>query len=508
MLKRQIIVTMFIICGISLHAQTYMRPSISRVLVDPATNYVQIYYTGTDHPDVTHYKISQWMITGNNPIASGVPIESSSTPHTGAAGYYWTDYIEQVENEPVGFTVGAYNSSDEPINQSYPPDSTIHLAVTYDSCSASVSLRWNDYNAWRGNIRQYEIVGSNADGSYSVLAIIHEGTTDTIITGLQANNQYLFYIEARKNSTSPDDFVTSNGVRFSTPHARYPEFIYADFGTVDSDNNPHLRFTIDPLSELSRYNLSRAENPAGPYNIIDSINLAGSVFDYTDASADASTGPYYYTLTAINFCDQAIATSENIAGTIYLTDQAGGNLVNLEWTPYYEWPSGIAVYDIERNLSDEGYQLLNETHFTSFTDNSFPDLAGQQVSSEVCYRITARENPGGTHSVSPAASTSNILCVHLPTHVRFDYNAFVPDLDGFESFGPTMDFLPGYFNFKIFNRAGTKVFESTDPENPNWDGHYNHGSIVPEGIYRYQLEYEDETGNRVVINGKVSVVRQ
>jgi hypothetical protein len=490
-----------------IHAQTYTLPEIIRVLVDPVTNNVHVYYTGTDHPDVTHYKISQWVLSGN-PFPSGVPIESSRTNHTGAADYHWTDYIEEVVSEPVGFTIGAYNSIDEPINQSYPPDSTIYLEADYDSCSASVSLRWNDYNAWRGNILEYEINGSNTDGSFIVLTRVNEGTNQLVITGLQAYNQYLFFIIARENRLFSDAYVTSNGVRFSTPHAYYPEFIHADFGTVDEGNRPYMNFSVDSLSELLKYRVYRSENETGPFAVIDSVTPVGDRIEYTDETVDASVRPYYYSLSAVNFCNAEITASENIAGTVFLSVQRTGTTVNLTWTPYYEWPAGVSTYGVERRLSEGTFEPLGQTNSTTFTDNSIFNLSGQDVQSEVCYRITAHEAPGDQHSPESASSVSNSVCIRLPMNVRFEYDAIVPGLDGFSEFGPTMDFLPRYYNFKIFNRTGTRVFESTDPNNPAWDGRYENGDLAQEGVYRFQLEYDNENGERMILNGKVSVVSQ
>jgi hypothetical protein len=507
---RIVIILLLLFFDKILFSQAYLRADIIRVLMDPETNYVHIYFTGTDNPAVTHYKISQWRFTGNNPFTTGVPIESSSTPHTGATEYHWSGFIEEALNEPVGFTVGAYNSDDEPLPPPpyLPPDSTIHLSASYDPCQASVSLHWNDYNAWRGNIQEYEITGTNGDGTFNILARLPEGITDTNITGLQSNNQYLFFIVARPNPLFANEYVSSNGVRLSTLHAYYPEFIHADYGTVDERNNPYLHFTIDSLSELNEYKLLRSGSPSGVYTEIDSFNTTGNTIDYTDEEADASAAPYYYKLNAVNFCQTEIVSSENIAGTILLSSQVSGTTINLQWTNYYQWTSGVSGYDIERNTSGEGYQFLNETHLTSYTDNAFDGLVGQQFNSEVCYRITAKENPGGMHSPIPASSNSNVICINLPMHIRFEFNAFVPGLNGFSTFGPTMDFLPRTFSFKIFNRSGTMVFESNDPYNPRWDGRYQNGDFVPEGVYRYQLEYEDETGGRSVLTGKVSVARQ
>jgi hypothetical protein len=508
MFNKHVSILFLLLTAAYVNAQTYTNPSISRVLVDPQTNYVHIYFTGTNHPDVDYYKISQWMITGNNPVSSGVPIESSITDHTGASSYHWTGYVEEVVSEPVGFTVGAYNHLGEPVNQSYPPDSTIHVTAEYNSCAASVHLRWNDYNKWRGNILQYQIIGSNTEGTFNVLATVHEGTNDTVITGLQASTEYLFYISAIRKNLDTDNIVTSNGVRFSVVHAYYPEFIHADFGTVGDGNHPDLQFTIDSLSELSHYRLYRSESPTGSFSLIDSMFTDDKTLLYTDNGADASDRPFYYKLSTINECGQPIQTSENLAGTVFLSGTASGNSVNLQWTAYHDWPAGVAVYDIQRSLSGGDYELLNETHLTAFSDNSFNNLAGQQISSEVCYQVTARENPGGEHSITPASSSSNTICIYLPMHIRFEYNAFAPGVTGFSIFGPTMDFLPAYFDFKIFNRTGNRVFESKDPANPNWDGKIEHGDYAPEGVYRYQLEYRDESGKLEVINGKVSVVRE
>ena len=79
---------------------------------------------------------------------------------------------------------------------------------------------------------------------------------------------------------------------------------------------------------------------------------------------------------------------------------------------------------------------------------------------------------------------------------------------GFASFGPTMEFLPSKFDFKIYNRTGTVVFHSDDPNHPRWDGQLPGGGYAPEGVYRYQLKYEDESGRTSYLNGNVTVVSQ
>ena len=491
-----------------LPGQVYQDPEITRVLVNPETNRVHIYFTGTDHPEVSHYKISQWQITGNNPGASGIPIELSRTEHDGSTEYHRELDIPEVENEPVGFTVGAFDASDEVLLESYPPDSTIHLSVGYDSCEASARLHWNDYNAWRGHILEYEIQGQNDNGTYNVLMQLPEEITDTILYGLQANNMYHFFIIARLNRLFPDAYVTSNGVYFDTPHSFYPEFIHADFGTVSESNSPYIHFTIDPRSELDTFRILRSENPVDQFEIIDHINPMNNILEYTDEEADGSERPYYYKAVAMNYCQQAIGTSENVAGTIYLEARTEGVTVDLNWTDYFTWNTGVERFDIERRFPDEDFQIIRSSLNLAFEDESLNDLINQQTSNEVEYRITAHELAGDPNSLQPGMSSSNIVRIYLPTNVRFEYNAFVPGMENFDRFGPTLDFLPAKAHFTIFNRWGNIVFETSDIYFLFWDGVLEGGSYAPEGVYRYQFEYRDESENWSVINGDVTVVRQ
>lgn len=491
-----------------IQGQVYENPDITRVLVDPESNLVHLYFTGTDHPDVSHYKISQWRITGNNPISSGVPLESSRTDHTGQASYSLELDIPEVLNEPVGFTVGAFNIADEVLLESYPPDSTIHLSAVYDSCEASVWLQWNDYNAWRGHILEYEIRGTNSDGSYNILVTLPEETTETTIHNLQANNDYHFNAVAFLNRSDTEAYVTSNGVKFNTPHSFYPEFIHADYGTVSESNAPYVQFTVDSRSELDTFQLLRAEDPLGQYDLIEILNPDNNIVEYTDEEADASVQPYYYKIVAINYCHEPVITSENIAGTIYLEAQLNDYVANLQWTDYFSWNTGVNRFDIERGFPNEDFQIIGSTSTLTFADQSLGNMMNQGGSSEVCYRITATENPGDPNSSGQASSISNVVCINLPINIQFNYNAFVPGLEGFNRFGPTIDFLPTEASFKIYNRWGNLVFESHDIYNLEWDGQIQGNGYAPEGVYRYQFEYKNEQGNQSVIHGSVTVVRQ
>lgn len=470
-------------------------PVLTKVRIDPITQMIHIYWNASPTPGVTHYEVSEWEYTGENPFPSGNPIGTTTDLH-------FSFYDPDIQKFPLGFLVKAY--IDEIDSENSNIDSTIHLSARYDSCAASVHLIWNDYNSWRGQQR-FEIWGYVGDDDYQNFLAVPEGITDTVITGIQANNTYHFYVIVKKNTDDPDDYSTSNRIDFETPHSFYPEYIYANYGTVNESDNPEILFTIDPRSELSTYTLWRSESPDSFTDSIMVFNTNETSINFTD-NVNAGERPYYYQLRAVNYCNQVSTISENIAGTIFLQTQLEGYDANINWTEYRDWTGGVQSYLVERRFYNKEFELLFTTNGTQFTDVSLADMVNSENYGEVCYRITALEDIGNNYSSSLSQSISNISCVSLDLGVRFEFDAFIPGGTDNSTFGPHMDFIPKWFHFKIFNRWGNVVYSSKDPFNSRWDGRENN-SYVPEGVYRYQLEYENETGSTRVIHGNVTVVR-
>ena len=498
LLKKNILLFLGLVFAISGFAQvTPDPPQITKVRIDPATQIIHIYWTASPTPGVTHYEVSKWEYTGDNPFPSGNPIGTTTSLQF---SYYDPEALEH----PLGFLVKAY--IDDVDSESSNIDSTIHLSAVYDSCSASVRFGWNDYNSWRGQIQRYEIWGYVGANDYQVYLALPEGINDTIVSGILANNTYHFYILARSYSSDPDDYITSNRIDFDTPHSFYPEYIYANFGTVNENNNPELLFTIDPRSEIINYSLWRSITPVIFTDSVTSFNTREHTISFTD-DVDAGSSPYYYQLRAINYCDQVSTISENIAGTILLNTQLNGYAVNLTWTAYHDWTGGVDNYTIERRFYEGDFEVFSQTNSTQLIDNSLDGLINTGNYGEVCYRIVAQESPGNPYGIPLSHSVSNIQCISLSLGIRFEFDAFIPESSENSSFGPEMDFIPKRFDFKIFNRWGNLVFHTQEPQNSRWDGRFNN-TLVPEGVYRYQLEYENETGKMSVVHGNVTVIRQ
>lgn len=89
------------------------------------------------------------------------------------------------------------------------------------------------------------------------------------------------------------------------------------------------------------------------------------------------------------------------------------------------------------------------------------------------------------------------------------YNVFTPTpVDGFNDFFDIKIKGETAYDLVIYNRWGTKVFESTDAKY-DWNGtNMNDGSECPEGTYFYVFKYELLNGKKETVNGTVTLIRE
>jgi gliding motility-associated-like protein len=485
-MKRILIISFLWLAQLYAGAQVIDPPRLIRVTIDTTTQNVDLYWTPSATVGVVYYAVIRWIsnITGGH--------EEGQVHVPGNMQYSYYEF--RTLTEPVGFLVTANFDGDNASLFSN-IDSTVYLSSTFDSCTATIHLNWNDYNTWRGNIFSYKLYESVNGAPFHLNKTMAEGTNQTIVA-ISAYNNYRYFVLTTKNNNTDSSY--SNIVKLNTRMAAIPATIDADYGTV-VNNQPFVNFSVDPASELTNYILLRSNSPSGTFDSIASINTTSKSIEYTDP-VDASLQPYYYRLKVLNYCNQVARISENTAATILLKLNSSGTSMSLNWTAYENWPGGVASYRVERASNGGAYEEISSINNLSYLDNSMTGQVGKNISSEVCYRIVAKEESGKQMS-----STSNEICTGLPVNVRFEFNAFIPGSADNKTFGPKLDFIPKDFSFKIYNRWGSKVFESTDPLNPDWDGYYS-GSKVPEGVYRYQLEYKHENGKNEILHGDVTVV--
>ena len=84
-------------------------------------------------------------------------------------------------------------------------------------------------------------------------------------------------------------------------------------------------------------------------------------------------------------------------------------------------------------------------------------------------------------------------------------NAFTPGRFGANSVIRVMGFGITHMDFRIYNRWGRLVFQSTDP-NIGWDGYYQ-GQLQPMDVYAYTLQADFSNGKHVTKKGDITLIR-
>lgn len=167
-------------------------------------------------------------------------------------------------------------------------------------------------------------------------------------------------------------------------------------------------------------------------------------------------------------------------------------LDNVSWTNPNDFCADDVVsyelfYTPILNGEYESLGLINSAENTSYIFNEFMEsnsIAG-------CFYIVAMDSllpgPGGLLNQN-ISEPSNIVCVdNCP--IYFLPNTFSPNQDGSNDlFHPFPYKFVEDVDFKIFNRWGNLVFETTDPD-IGWDGTYTKtGEVCADGVYYYTIQ--------------------
>lgn len=475
-------------------------PEIVKVSVDAVTGKAQIYWLSNNDPFTEKYRVNKVnrISTNGNPQFDKL-YDSEVSYGQDRMSYSYAD--PDVSNHSIGLTVRAIRPGDEEslVNQI---DSTIYLEGYFDACQASVFLNWNEYNSWRGEIERYGVYTSINDGDWQLNKELEDGNTSAVLNGLEENTNYDILIAAIRDNANRDS-STSNKINLLTTMKVLPDYIFANYTTAKNEGQ-ELSFSIDPLGDMDAYNLYRSDEEQGEYELIQTFSDASTTITYFDPAPFLS-GPYYYKLEGINFCDNPLVFSDNIASTVVLNGAINNKEVTLAWNAYQNYKMQGARYSVERRYGELPYETIAELTDLAYIDYPLNTTSEEVFSSRVTYRITAMAGVVNSYGVN-AAGFSNEKSFELPAAVLFEYNAFVPggDENGNERFGPTMDFIPDDFLFRIFNQNGYLIFETKNADFPYWYGKIN-GKFASEGVYAYVVTYKGADGKKQLLSGNVSV---
>ncbi len=119
-------------------------------------------------------------------------------------------------------------------------------------------------------------------------------------------------------------------------------------------------------------------------------------------------------------------------------------------------------------------------------------------SATTLYTLTATDQSGCEAQAEVLVSVIQLRSVFVP-------NIFTPNNDGNNDELLVIGSDIAQLNFSIFDRWGSKVFQTNDP-NTGWDGTYN-GNNAQTGVYAYTLQVTFNDGKEQFFKGNVTLVR-
>ncbi len=186
---------------------------------------------------------------------------------------------------------------------------------------------------------------------------------------------------------------------------------------------------------------------------------------------------------------------------IVFAQETGPLTVDINWDLPQADPIELAEWDL-RFFDLSGSRLI----FASNEETSFVHDVSEVNVREVCYElITEVRLPAVLRRPEARFLWRSAPGCALRTPRVFIPTGYVPE--GFTiGFRPRLSLIEGLsYEFKIFDRWGTQIFETTDPFE-NWDGRYK-GKSVPPGNYLAAIRLEEAGSPPVKVDGIFTLVR-
>ncbi len=362
----------------------------------------------------------------------------------------------------------------------------------YDLCSETISLNWEEYIHATDPFDKYEIWSSKSGNPFIYIDEVSPTQLFYNHESVDNNTDYIYFIKAVFGDL---EFTSTSCTKsIKTGNFIKPQWIYlANADVLHTDNNNiELTLDVDLAPDSCTWEILRSE--AGgyvktPLTTITRSEITTPTYTYLDATADGSTGFYFYSVNVYDSCGDP-AFQSNTIKTIFLEyEQFPEDKIRLKWNAFEGWDGDIERYDVFRIIGDQATEILIGSTFgiTEYTDNLTSDEASENKFS---YWVQASEKEINTYDYKEK-SNSNIIRFFKETNFYFP-NAFRPNGNNIENntFKPvTVGFGGSNYLLQIYNRWGQLIFESKD-YTKGWDGRYK-GEVSQQGTYVYKLIYTD-----------------
>ncbi len=458
-----------------------LSPVLDMVTVDPQDGFATLRWILSSSPDVAGYVI----YTLNSGTASA--IDTVRSP-------YETVYIHTLSlarYKSVTYVVAAIDSA---LNISLLSNSlsTIYLTAVNDSCNSRITMLWTQYDNALHPADSYEVRVAIASGS----AVLHEtipvSETSYNFIDYDPGTNYCFHITASDDGSG---LSSSNRVCVTTGSEVAPAWVNADAVAVTGREMIFIG-SYDQATSFSRFVVQQYSPATSSWENIISASGSGGIVIFSAVGADTAS-VRLYRITALNNCDVPVVSSGSVRNMV-LTSAVTGTRIDLKWNN--PLPDGETLFTVWRETGQGWEEVATHLSDTIWTDD-YSLFAADVSASEVAYQITAvaTDAPEGA-----PLHRSSVTTIEVTENI-FVPNAFTPGR-GIENatFRPEFSFLPVKYEFRIYTRSGSMLFQTSDYAT-GWDGLHN-GTMMPSGVYLWSLKLTTPSGGTEVRTGTVTIL--
>lgn len=467
-------------------------PSLNPVLVVSVVDNksVDIRWRRNASPEVVGYIIYKLTNSGLVPIAN---VPSRDTIH----------YVDATATPSVKIETYQVLAVDACGNTSLfdQNHNTILMKATQSKCDQSITLKWNIYKNAATALAKHEIwVGENGRNPSLVASV---GAADTIYTLRNVTDRIRYNIFVKAVQSISGISSRSSDTTILADIIQPVSVLLLKNASVTDKKQIEIVWRWNRNAKIDSVRILRGDKDSGYVEIkkFKAPTILDDEAFFVDTSANPSLHSYFYKVETKDQC--GVKRLSNFAMTPFLSGKGAAKRRNLLNWNRLEVPIGQAIgYQIYRIINGVSTAVGLPTDTSIF---DFPDVVGTDEPL-VCYKLGANFRyrlPDG--SDEEGTSFSNTICIDQFSTIWVP-NAFAPEGKNLE-FRPVFTYVETIQTYKmeIFDRWGSKIFESTDPI-VGWDGRRG-SSPLPQGPYTFLINAKQVNGHTFSERGIVMLLR-
>jgi PKD repeat protein len=238
---------------------------------------------------------------------------------------------------------------------------TAHSTINVESQrqGTGILVNWNPYGGC--GVNSYRIYRTRADGgqpSWQYLTDVPPSTLNYLDTTFDCPYSYAYRITATDLCGNP--YISNSDTDITVPENIYENQVVDMVRSTVVDNQTVLTEWLPPVvhpEAVVQYDLFRSTDNIH-FSFLTSISPAQT--DYLDNNVDVQSQHYYYKIQVQNRCDIAEDLSGNTSSILLKGKQDDDYIVNLQWSPYLGWNTGVDYYIIERKDDGGDWQFFKK----------------------------------------------------------------------------------------------------------------------------------------------------